>query len=94
MATIKIADDIHPVKSNATGASSGVTGGIYAKGNVSRASSLDRRGSRRQSRERAREKSADLEEGEDGPPAQADDFKKRQVFKGRILLWCAVHTLN
>jgi KUP system potassium uptake protein len=80
MATIKIADDIHPVRSNTSGVSSGVAGGIYVKRNVSRAS-IDRRSASRVSVDRRSEKSVDREEAEGGEPnlRQAGDFKERQV---------------
>jgi hypothetical protein len=39
--------------------------------------------------DRRSEKSGDIEEAEDGEPphVQPGDFKKKQVFKGKILLW-------
>jgi hypothetical protein len=76
MATIKIADDIHPVRSN----TSTIGGGVYSRRNVSGAS-VDRRSASKVSLDRRSEKTADVEEPEDEGPglAQAGDFKKKQV---------------
>lgn len=70
MATIQIADTLHPTRSNGNPSSSGVGGGVYSMRNISRAS-LDRRSL----------KSHDAEgvEDEDSGLGQAGDFKKKQV---------------
>jgi KUP system potassium uptake protein len=61
------------------GPSTGVAGGIYY-GRLSR-SANDRRSL---SRSRANESKADAEAGDDW---RRDDGRKKQVFKGRTLLW-------
>jgi len=62
------------------GSSTGNAGGIYYGRVLSRVAS-DRRSA---SRSRTRESTADVEEGGDW---RRDDGKKKQVFKGKTLLW-------
>jgi KUP system potassium uptake protein len=78
MATIKIVDEIHPVRSNTSAISGGVTNGIYSRRNVS-GLSLDRRSVR----------SADVEEAEDehSDLRRDGDYKKRQVCASCSHLW-------
>ncbi len=80
MATIRIADEIRPVKSNATGISTGVAGGVYSRHDFSRIS-VGRRSASRVSIDRTSEKLADHEDIEDDQPGlrQEGDYKERQV---------------
>lgn len=90
MATIRIAETIRPTRSNGNLNNSNVGGGVYPMRSVSRASS-DRRSIRGRSIDRRSLKSGDNEgaEDEDSGLRQVGDFKKRQVFKGKMLLWLA-----
>jgi KUP system potassium uptake protein len=82
MATIRIADTVHPTRSGGNATGSGVSGGVYTVRNVSKAS-LERRSvrGRRSSIDRRSLPSGDNEaaEDEDSGLRQAGDFKKRQV---------------
>ncbi|KAH0534038.1 hypothetical protein FGG08_007363 [Glutinoglossum americanum] len=91
--TIRIADTIHPTRS---GGSSGVAGGVYSMRNVSGVS-LERRSTRgRSSIDRRSLRSGDNEgaEDEDSGLRQAGDFKQRQVFTGKTLLWLAYQSIG
>jgi len=86
--TIKIADDaLDHVRSHQSGHASGVAGpssaagGVFHARSVSRASA-DRRSAGRQSQDPSA--AHDVEEGDDW---RDDGGRRKQVFKGRTLLW-------
>ena len=74
MATIRIADGIHPIRTN-DGTSSALAGGVYPIRNQS----LDLRKVRSRSVERHGVKIGEADESGDEGLRQEDDFKKRQV---------------
>jgi KUP system potassium uptake protein len=82
MATIRIAETLHPTRSHSNPPKDGIGGGVYSTRNISR-SSLERRSSRGRTRsvDRRSLKSGDNEgiEDEDSGLRQAGDYKKRQV---------------
>ncbi len=77
MATIRIADAIHPIKLN-DGTSSALTGGVFPVRNPS----LDLRGTRSRSVERRGVRLDDHEGYGDEGLRQEGDFKKKQVLLG------------
>ncbi|KAI9780432.1 MAG: hypothetical protein M1839_006706 [Geoglossum umbratile] len=97
MAAIRIADTVHPTRSNGIPASGSVGSGVYHMRNVSGAS-LDRRSvrGRRGSVDRRSLRSGDIEGAEDEHSGlrQLGDFKKRQVFSGKTLLWLAYQSIG
>ncbi|OCL04473.1 potassium transporter [Glonium stellatum] len=95
MATIRIAESLHPTRSHGDPPKDGIGGGVYSTRNISR-SSLERRSSRGRARsvDRRSVRSGDDEEDEDSGLRQAGDFKKRQIFKGRYLLWLAYQSIG
>jgi KUP system potassium uptake protein len=88
MATIRIAETLRPTRSrdSVSGA-----GGVYPI----RAVSLERSRTRSRSRD-ARSRLSDLKdpEVEDAGLRQDGDFKKKQVFKGRLLLYLAYQSIG
>ncbi|OCK88413.1 potassium transporter [Cenococcum geophilum 1.58] len=97
MATIRIAETLHPTRSHSNPPKDGIGGGVYSTRNISR-SSLERRSSRGRTRsvDRRSLKSGGDEgiEDEDSGLRQAGDYKKRQVFKGKYLLWLAYQSIG
>jgi KUP system potassium uptake protein len=97
--TIRIDDTIRPTRSHESAAANGGIGGVYHLRNVSK-SSLDRRSTgirgRRGSVDRRSLRSGDNEaaEDEDAGLRQSGDFKKRQVFTGKTLLWLAYQSIG
>lgn len=76
-ATIKIQEELHPVRSTTGGFRSESTyaGGIYHSRSISRAS-FDRR--------------SQVTDVEDGDDWQHGLGKTKQVFRGKTLLWCVL----
>ncbi|KAM5347757.1 hypothetical protein ACJ41O_007581 [Fusarium nematophilum] len=93
---IKIEDGLHEIKASSTigewqrpdiGPSTGIAGGIYYGRRLSR-SANDRRSV---SRSRANGSRADIEADDDW---RRDDGRKKQIFKGRTLLWLAYQSIG
>jgi hypothetical protein len=92
---IKFDDGIRQVRSDSTrddggaynrggiGASTGVAGGVYNTRSLSRGPPERRRSFSRVSNER-RHETIDNEEGDIW---QRDDFRKKQIFRGKTVLW-------
>ncbi|KAH6671701.1 potassium transporter-domain-containing protein [Halenospora varia] len=78
MATIRIADTLYPTRSNASTSGADI-GGVYPI----RAISVDRRSLRSGDHERQ------ASEDEDSGLRRAGDYKKKQIFSGKMLLWLA-----
>jgi hypothetical protein len=82
MATIRIAETVHPTRSGDNAVSSGIGGGVYSMRNVSGAS-LERRSTRGRGssldRRSLRSGNNVAAEDEDSGLRRAGDFKKRQV---------------
>jgi KUP system potassium uptake protein len=97
--TIRIDDTIHPTRSHENTTATGGIGGVYHLRDVSR-SSLDRRSTgtrgRRGSFDRRSLRSGDNEaaEDEDAGLRQSGDFKTRQIFTGKQLLWLAYQSIG
>ncbi|KAH7417012.1 potassium transporter-domain-containing protein [Cadophora sp. MPI-SDFR-AT-0126] len=89
MATIRIADEIHPIRSN-DGTSSALAGGVYP---IRSPSLVDLRATRNRSLERRGVKLNDNGD-DDGGLRQEGDFKKKQVFKGKYLMWLAYQSIG
>jgi len=90
--TIKIAEDLHPAartestrfRSAARAETSSLAGGVFHQRSLSR-SSIERRSLSRASRDRRADVGGD---GEDGDDFRDDEIRRKQVFRGRTLLWC------
>ncbi|KAH7364507.1 potassium transporter-domain-containing protein [Rhexocercosporidium sp. MPI-PUGE-AT-0058] len=89
MATVRIADGIHPIRSN-DGTSSALAGGVYP---IRNPSLVDLRATRSRSVERRGVKLNDSGHDDEGL-RQEGDFKKRQTFKGKYLLWLAYQSIG
>ncbi|KAK0118864.1 hypothetical protein ONS96_011944 [Cadophora gregata f. sp. sojae] len=89
MATIRIADEIHPIRTN-DGTSSALAGGVYP---IRNPSLVDLRATRSRSVERRGVRLNDNVH-DDGGLRQEGDFKKKQVFKGKYLLWLAYQSIG
>ncbi|KAL2064810.1 hypothetical protein VTL71DRAFT_3950 [Oculimacula yallundae] len=89
MSTVRIADDIHPIRSN-DGTSSALAGGVYP---IRNPSLVDLRTTRSRTAEQRGVKLGD--DGHDDEGLRQDgDFKKRQTFKGKYLLWLAYQSVG
>ncbi|KAN0122207.1 potassium transporter [Hyaloscypha variabilis] len=90
MSTIRIAEELRPTRSQ-TQTQTGVGGGVYPI----RAASLERSRTRSRSRD-ARSRLSDLKDSatEEAGLRQDGDFKKRQVFKGKLLLYLAYQSIG
>lgn len=97
--TIRIDDTIRPTRTYTSATASGGIGGVYHLRNVSK-SSLERRSTgvrgRTGSADRRGLKPGDNEaaEDEDAGLRQSGDFKSRQVFTGKALLWLAYQSIG
>ncbi|KAG4443691.1 hypothetical protein IFR05_000780 [Cadophora sp. M221] len=89
MATVRIADGIHPIRTN-DGTSSALAGGVYP---IRSPSLVDLRVTRSRSVERRGVRLNDNEHDDEGL-RQEGDFKKRQTFKGKYLLWLAYQSIG
>ncbi|KAI9053722.1 hypothetical protein LZ554_002673 [Drepanopeziza brunnea f. sp. 'monogermtubi'] len=93
MATIRIADAIHPIRTT-DGTSSAHVGGVYPIRDDG-VPSIDLRKTRSRSVERRGVKIIDHEPDEDGEGLRRDgDSKQKQVFKGKYLLWLAYQSIG
>ncbi|KAG0648812.1 Potassium transporter 5, partial [Hyphodiscus hymeniophilus] len=94
MATIRIAETVHPLRPtrSATDAiTSGIDDGIYNMRSISRSSTRER------SRDRwtGRVGTGDKEAEDDDPGLrQTADFKHKQVFSGKLLLWLSYQSIG
>ncbi|KAK3694429.1 potassium transporter-domain-containing protein [Podospora appendiculata] len=102
--TIKIAEDaLHPVRSESSyttgfrpsvrADTQRIAGGIYNTRSLSRAS-FDRRSASRLSHDRRTETSHATHDVEEGDDWRAGDGKKKQIFRGRTLLWLAYQSIG
>ncbi|KAJ9133300.1 Potassium transporter 5 [Pleurostoma richardsiae] len=96
--TIKIAEDLHPAartestrfRSAARAETSSLAGGVFHQRSLSR-SSIERRSLSRASRDRRADVGGD---GEDGDDFRDDEIRRKQVFRGRTLLWLAYQSIG
>ncbi|PBP24692.1 potassium transporter [Diplocarpon rosae] len=89
MATVRIADAIHPIGLN-DGTSSALAGGVYPIRNDTKPPSLDLRSPRSRSIERRGVRIIDHQPVVNDEGLRRDgDFKKKQIFTGKYLLWLA-----
>ncbi|KAH6709561.1 potassium transporter-domain-containing protein [Leptodontidium sp. MPI-SDFR-AT-0119] len=89
MATVRIADGIHPIRTN-DGTSSALAGGVYP---IRSPSLVDLRVTRSRSVERRGVRLNDNGHDDEGL-RQEGDFKKRQTFRGKYLLWLAYQSIG
>ncbi|PBP19255.1 potassium transporter [Diplocarpon rosae] len=89
MATVRIADAIHPIGLN-DGRSSALAGGVYPIRDDTKPPSLDLRSPRSRSIERRGVRIIDHQPVVNDEGLRRDgDFKKKQIFTGKYLLWLA-----
>ncbi|CZT03000.1 probable HAK-1 potassium transporter [Rhynchosporium graminicola] len=89
MSTVRISDGIHPIRSD-DGTSTALAGGVYP---IRNSSVVDLRATRTRSAER-RGVRLDAAEKDDEGLRQEGDFKKKQTFKGKYLLWLAYQSIG